>query len=339
MAKSNCIDLLRTSYWATRLLQRTKLSPDRLEEEIAKLADPGGVFSGPTGRFRRYAKGIRGASHMPERSHKASVLLLAERLVPNSVWDFGNPLFDLLDEVLYWRKPHLASVRFAKRVQSEILAALLTRSDTEPEVSARAGSIAASKGAVAPTFNRLKRIRRALLAIERFPIEGFFKRNIQSPPGYARNLSASSKEAEAVCFPPTLRDLAIALGMHLEAAELLDPERVAVTTSLLLTALPALRADEALGPHAEKVCRLILKEVIDTDDLVISIRHTRIARTFAPMSDEELLNNSVVVRAVAAHCFGLYDPSDWSRLSSPGSCTEVVATFPGARTRLRLRPL
>jgi hypothetical protein len=285
-----------------RLLERTGLGVDALAARLLKLVDEDEDILSLKSQLRMYLSGKRTASIAVQGRSGASWVVLADRLSPGSFWDFCDPLFDLLEELYFWHQPQRAHERFLRRIQQEAL------------VADRASGRREKAGWLIPRFetswqknyNRLRRIRRAMVAIDDRNVECLFA-PMRRHQGYIRTVRDSEVEGRFVSLPPTLRDFSTCFALYLESIELADLSRFQTFWPVLSATKCALSSELSLRPIASEVLALIDTEAPMVDDFLQSEGDTRIARTTAPMDYEAFAARDEDCRQLALNCVNLIE--------------------------------
>lgn len=257
-----------------------------------------------TRSFSKYASGERTASVAVERGKGESVILLADRIARGSYWDFSLPFFDLLEEMALWNEPEVARRRFVTRIRAERRVAQHSSGREDPKNSGKF-STSAPLTTMQESYSRLRRIRRAMLAMDGIPRSAFFVVPSASGMGFARDLKPIEIEAGLLDFPPTVRELSVALALFLEAVELGDIERYFQSSELLLATLSGLEADACLKASSAEVRQFILPRRPKIQELVNFTLDSRLARTNAPLTVEELFSREMLLATAndASHTF------------------------------------
>jgi hypothetical protein len=216
-------------------------------------------------------------------------------MTPGSHWDFCNPLFDLLEELYFWREPQAAHERFRRRIREESLVALHSGAGFDTAFGARSFD---KVRATHEGYNRLRRIRRSMLAIERVPAGKWFE---PAPlcAGFHRNISEIKVETDFVSPSPTLDDFCACLALCLEAAELAETRRYYEARELLLATQCALDSTPSLQPAAGEIRKLIEDRLPAHSDFLQSQSDARIARSTAPLDEESLASRPREARQLA----------------------------------------
>lgn len=302
MQKTIPVDRWRTIRWMRRLLERTGLGVDALAARLLKLVDEDEEILSLKSQLRMYLSGKRTASIAVQGRSGASWVVLADRLSPGSFWDFCDPLFDLLEELYFWHQPQRAHERFLRRIQQEAL------------VADRASGRREKAGWLIPRFetswqknyNRLRRIRRAMVAIDDRNVACLFA-PMRRHEGYLRSVRDPDTEGQFVSFPPTLRDFSTCFALYLESIELADLSRFRAFLPVLAATQCAMNNEPSLRPFANEVFALIDTEAPILDDFLQSEGDTRIARTTAPMDLEVFAARDEDVLQFALSCANLID--------------------------------
>lgn len=307
MQRTTPVDRWRTMRWMRRLLERTGLGVDALAARLLKLVDEDEDILSLKSQLRMYLSGKRTASIAVQGRNGASWVVLADRLSPGSFWDFCDPLFDLLEELYFWHQPQRAHERFLRRIQQEAL------------VADRASARREKVGSLIPRFetswqknyNRLRRIRRAMVAIDDRNVACLFA-PMRRHEGYLRSVKDPDTEGQIVSLPPTLRDFSTCFALYLESIELADLSRFRTFFPLLAATQCAMNNEPSLRPFANEVFALIDTGAPMLDDFLQSEGDTRVARTTAPMDLEAFAARDEDVIQFALSCANLID-----RLNGP----------------------